>query len=58
MVKEKEVLKLELKIINMAIKPELQEAWELITSLRWLGLCNKPGRKPSFCINEENGAFK
>ena len=57
-VNEKKALKLELEMMNKAIEPELREAWELTTGLRRLGLCNKPGRKPSFCINEENGAFK
>ena len=55
---EKEALKRKLKVINDAIKPELYKAWELNTSMRQLGLCNKLGRKPQFRIIEANSAFK
>jgi len=55
---EKKESKLELKTINKAIEPELREAWELTTGLQRLGLRNKPGRKPSFRMNKENGAFE
>ena len=55
---EKEALKRELKAINDVIEPKLRQAQGLNTGIQRLGLCNKPDRKPQFCIIEENGAFQ
>jgi hypothetical protein len=55
---EKKAAKKDLQKINDAIEPELRQAWALTTGMSRLGLKNKPGRKPSFRLTEDTGAFQ
>jgi len=45
------------ELMNLAAEKEAKEAWELNTAMTRVGLRNRPGRKPTWKFNEQNGAF-
>ena len=52
---EKKTAEKELAEMNTAREPEFRQKWELVSGMRRLGLCNKPGKAPVWKFTWQNG---
>jgi transposase len=52
---EKKDAAIKINALNIALEPEMREQWELTTSMRRIGLRNKPGKAPQWRWTEKNG---
>lgn len=53
--KEKEYSINQINALNELLEPIMKEEWELLNSIRRMGLRKKPGRAPKWQWNEKNG---